>query len=282
MSRTTPLMSPEIFGVEHESAIDEKAEMYLNRIIKLCKDNNVKLCFVVSPFAGVSEKFCAQINYIEANIAIPNEIYLIDANKHTQEIGINWNTDAAESSHLNYKGAEKYSRWLSRKLADLYELSDCHGMSAAASWEQNLNWEKEVYLAFDLLENNELKNNINIWKKLDADIFISFNGKQWEAYKKEFLLLTGITEDAGKKIDGVIMENGTWKAHYCNESEIIIENGMDTLSISSSEQGGIINYNGRRLVKATNGINIVVYDKYIGDVVDNAVITDISEIKITR
>ncbi len=282
LSYTTPLTSPEIFEIEYESVIDEKAEMYLNRIIKLCKEKNIKLCFVVSPFSGVSENFCAQINYIEANIASPNEIHLIDANKHTQEIGINWNTDAAEWSHLNYKGVEKYSRWLSRKLADLYELRDCHGTSVSASWEQNLKWEKEVYLAFDLLENNELKNTINIWKKLDADIFISFNGEQWEDYKKKFLLLTGLTEDEGKKIDGVIMEKGTWKAHYCNEPEIIIENGIDTVSISSSEQGGIINYNGKRFVKATNGINIVVYDKYIGDVIDNAVITDINEFKIGR
>lgn len=279
---TTPGVPVDISGIESEYEIDETAETYLNDMIRLCKEKNIELCFLVSPFLGESETFCGQVNYVRNNIAVPNDIKLIDAARHVQDIGIDWSTDASESSHLNYKGAEKYSRWLSRQLVDLYGLQDCHGKTASESWEQSLRWENEVYGVFELLETYEIEDNINIWDKLDADIFVSFNGETWEAYKQCFLNKIVIDEKKGKVADGLIKTDGVWRIHYCDDTEMVIEEGINTLSLSSSEQGAVINYNGSDLVIEPNGINIVVYDRYIGDLVDCVTFTNIDELNCVR
>lgn len=282
LSNITPGKALDISRIKSEYKIDETTEIYLNKIMRLCKEKNIELCFIVSPFFGISEKFCGQINYVRNNIAAPNNIKLIDSTKYMQDIGIDWSTDAAEYSHLNYKGAEKYSRWLSRQLTDLYGLQDSHGKAVAESWEQNLEWEQEVYQVFKLLETYRIEDNIDIWNKLNADIFVSFNGEQWKAYKEFFLHLIEINEEKGKVVDGLIMIDGEWKIHYYNDEEVIIEEGINTFSLNSSEQGAVINYNGSDLMKESNGINIVVYDKYIGDKVDCVAFTNINELNCVR
>lgn len=282
LSYTTPCIPMDISGIESEIRPDESVEEYLNKIIHLCKGQDIELCFIVSPFGGVSGGFCEQVNYIQNNIAAPNNIKLVNACQYVQDMGIDWATDAAEDSHLNYKGAEKYSRWLGGQLAELYGLQDRHGTIASGSWEKNLEWENEVYLVFELLETKDITDNIDIWKRLDADVLISFNGGDWERYKEIFLRLTGVEEDTGKISDGLAMVDGEWKVHYHGEAEIVIEEGIDTISICSSEQGAVINCNGNDLVKHYDGINVVVYDKLIGDQVDHAAFTGIDELMCVR
>lgn len=266
-SCTTSGTALDISEIESESQIGENAERYLNQMIRLCAENNIELCFIVSPFMSRAEYFCEQVNYVRSNIAEPNGINLIDGGRCIEEIGIDWSTDAAEGSHLNYKGAEKYSRWLARQMADLYGLQDCHGMPAAESWEQNLEWENEVYLAFRLLEAYQIEDYIHSWNNMDADVFVSFCGNEWDAYKERFFPLIELNEE-GKTVDGLARINGVWNFHYCNDTELIIEEGIDTLAVRSSEQGSLINYNGSDCVKARNGINVVVYDRYLEDMVD--------------
>ncbi len=181
--------------------------------------------------------------------------------------------DAAEDSHLNYRGAKKYSRWLGRQLSVLYNLQDCRGTSDAESWEMNLEWENHIYAIFDLLHTDDLKDCAAAWDKLNADVFISFNGNQWKEYKAVFFNTLGLSEERGKMADGLVMSEGKWKIHYCGDTDIIMEEGIDTVSISSSGQGTIINCNGNYFTKVSDGIHVVVYDRYVGDIVDYAAFT---------
>ena len=64
LSHTTPGTQPDISNFNGECKIDETAEKYLNKIIELCKENRIELCFIISPFYGISKDFCMQINHV--------------------------------------------------------------------------------------------------------------------------------------------------------------------------------------------------------------------------
>ena len=52
-----------------------------------------------------------------------------------EELGLDFNKDYYNSKHVNYLGAEKYTRWLTAYLKDHYDLPDHRGQAGYESWE---------------------------------------------------------------------------------------------------------------------------------------------------
>lgn len=135
----------DIDGINSEQKISYRALEYLNKIVRLAEEHNIEVCFVSAPFLqGMTKDQQMQVNYIKNVFCGENYCKFLDANLSNDEIGIIWESDLADQGHLNYLGAEKYSRWLGKKIKALYDLPDSRGTDRAASWDANLEWQNSI------------------------------------------------------------------------------------------------------------------------------------------
>lgn len=104
-------------------ALTEKNEKYLHKLITLCKQKNIELVLVTSPFEA-SEEEAKRFNEIE-RIANEEGVVFLNYLKTYDVEGIDANTDFYNRGHLNNVGIEKYSDIIGRYLSENYDLRDC-------------------------------------------------------------------------------------------------------------------------------------------------------------
>ena len=95
---------------------------YMNKIVKLCEENDIKLMLVSSPSPL---NYNMQIHNALSAYASEHNIDYLDMNLITDDIGINWETDTLDAGdHLNLSGALKVSEYMSTYLDANYDLPD--------------------------------------------------------------------------------------------------------------------------------------------------------------
>jgi len=99
----------DLSGVTEESPLTNKNLTYLNKIIDLCKEKGVELMLVKTPSNATAEekKF---YNTIE-RIAKEKGVTFVDYNMQYEKIGFDFEKDFFDDSHLNARGAEKFTRY---------------------------------------------------------------------------------------------------------------------------------------------------------------------------
>ncbi len=125
--------------------------------IQFCRIEKIPLLLIKTPLVGNTELY-EQINYI-GEIAKEQGVPFLDFNRLYDEIAIDFQTDFADSGHLNVSGAQKVSRYLADYLAEEYGLPDHRGDSAYDSWER-------ASIHYKAL--SELKNSTDIIPHLKA------------------------------------------------------------------------------------------------------------------
>ena len=105
---------------------------YLEKIVKLCNDNNAKLVFISFP----TQK---SWNYKKHNttnlIAAKYGIEFLDLN--LEDIGIDWINDTKdEGAHLNYKGSKKVSLYIGNYLKETGLVEDHRADNRYRLWEK--------------------------------------------------------------------------------------------------------------------------------------------------
>lgn len=122
---------------EDTSAVFEKAELlekneeYLNKIIALCRENNVELMLVKTPSNETKEEKM-YYNKVE-EIAEINGVAFCDYNLLYDEIGIDMETDFYDKTHLNVRGAEKFTEYFAENTTYFSEKT-----AKDDSWTENL------------------------------------------------------------------------------------------------------------------------------------------------
>lgn len=107
--------------------LTEKNEKYLRKLIALCKQKNVQLVLMVSPFQATEEEAC-RINTV-AKIAEEEGVPFLNFLKTWQTDGIDPKTDFYDIGHLNNDGIAKFSRILGGYLKTQYDLRDCRAVA---------------------------------------------------------------------------------------------------------------------------------------------------------
>lgn len=82
---------------------------YLQKIIDICKDNDIELIFVTAPIANVSMEYIKNYDVIYnkiKNFADENEIFYIDYNLENLEKKLLTNDNFRDDAHLNHSGVE--------------------------------------------------------------------------------------------------------------------------------------------------------------------------------
>ena len=105
------------------------------KIIKLCKEKNVKLLLTMIPgHAGYYSRRIGRFNAL-ADYTKEQGFDAIDLNDGAADMELNYDYDFASTSHMNVMGAEKVSRYFGKILKDMYGLQDMRKTESRDRWE---------------------------------------------------------------------------------------------------------------------------------------------------
>lgn len=94
--------------------LSEKNADYLVRIIRLCRENGVRLILTVNPSNETSRE--RMIYNAAAELAGEYGAEFVNFNDRFDEIGLDIGTDFYDRAHLNRSGAIKFSRYFAREM----------------------------------------------------------------------------------------------------------------------------------------------------------------------
>ena len=118
-----------------------KASLYLDKIIDLCKKNNLKLILVNTPCdynadskSDAWSKQKAKLFNKVAEVAKKNHVQFINYNDKMDEIGFDFKNEMYNSGHLNISGSTKVSKDFGNFLKENYKLEDHRSDSRYSQW----------------------------------------------------------------------------------------------------------------------------------------------------
>lgn len=117
----------------------DNAYTYLDKLTKLCKDNDVQLILVKAP--TLYPYWYPQWDEQIRDYAETNDLPYINFLDLQTEMGIDWSTDTYDGGlHLNLAGAEKMSQYLGEVLVNKFKVPDRRGEQELDSyWDQVCN-----------------------------------------------------------------------------------------------------------------------------------------------
>ena len=137
---TTPLPD---FAVMPASVTAEPVEValrYLEKIVALCREEQVELLFVAVPFAAPEDDGMSRQEVVNGMAAYAEAwgVPFVNMMHHTEEMGFDYAVDMADVFHANWRGMEKITAWLGAYLTEHYSLPDRRGEAAYQSWNTAL------------------------------------------------------------------------------------------------------------------------------------------------
>ncbi|MCR4922705.1 MAG: hypothetical protein K5931_01720 [Lachnospiraceae bacterium] len=124
------------FGEVEKGNLAPKSEIYLRKIVEYTKENDIKLFLVVNPYPATAEenKIYKRIEELALELEVPFK----NANEDSELMGLDFNKDYNDKSHLNYSGSCKYSAYLGSFIKSNYDIPDKRGNPDYVSWDNNV------------------------------------------------------------------------------------------------------------------------------------------------
>lgn len=121
---------------DERAALAPETEQTLNELLDYCDSlgDDKQVLFVLSPYSmkdGEAEKFNTAADIVQSR---GYDILNCNQPEIAKEIGLDWKTDFYNSKHVNYMGAEKYTRYLAEYISDNYDMPDRRGDEKYESW----------------------------------------------------------------------------------------------------------------------------------------------------
>ena len=258
-----------VFDISNTENLAYKVEKYYRKIIELAKYNNIPILVIVSPWL-FNKNQQNKINMAK-KIADEYDVPFINFNLNYDDYNLNFNEDFNDWSHLNYKGATKYTRYLGQYLKDRYDLPDRRGDPKYYSWEMNAKYQdKEIY-NFELKKSANLNEYIEKVKNADDYVIgITMLGN----YQKNDRVVQSITTNFN--INNIYLKNASYvvdnnKLTYSSEgsNQYLFHEEIGSYADLVLQNGQKLSINRRNYIKTKNGINMVIYDKFTEEIVDN-------------
>lgn len=134
MTKVTPQTRPTITQTNSED-LTEKSALYLRKIIDYTREKGIDMYMIVTPYVVTDEQELVYNRLKE--IAQENNIGFTNYNHDYDEIGLDFEKDFMDESHLNYFGAKKFTGYLGKDITGRFELPDHRGDKKYKSWEEN-------------------------------------------------------------------------------------------------------------------------------------------------
>jgi hypothetical protein len=261
-----------------ELTFPEENEAYLDKMIKLCEENGAELVLLRLPNISWTEN----LNEMMQNLADEKGLTYLDFNTFPEAYGLDWNTDTTDKGdHMNVVGTQKVSRYLGQYLKDHYDFEDKRTDEAYASWVENSEKFQVVYeknLIANIVDLNEYLEKIQdecytavITVKNDVGAYLSDDSK---AILSSMGVSDAMMENRGNSYIG-ILDSGTMVEQMEGSELLTYKKKVGDIKIIAKSGGELYGdtsstkIDGEEYSAQNVGINIVVYDKELGRVVDS-------------
>lgn len=137
--------SAEVAGITETTALNEKTEQYLRRILELCQSKGIPVLLFNAPTAARESE---QLYYNTAEqIGAEYGCSYVNFNELDAQTGLRADLDYyVDTSHMNTRGERKVSRYFAHYLQENYDLPDHRGDPAYESWEVSSRAYQNEYL----------------------------------------------------------------------------------------------------------------------------------------
>ena len=128
-------------------AFTENVYEYLNKMLKLCKDNNIEFVLIKSP--SIYPYWYEQWDKEIKEYAQKNDICYINMLECFKDIKIDYRTDTYDGGlHLNLYGAEKASVWIGKYLKEKFNLDDLRNNTSISD-----RWQEKIKIYYNMIIN---------------------------------------------------------------------------------------------------------------------------------
>ena len=135
-SKVKAMKTPEGTESTEKAELSEFTEQYFRELMEYCSGLDCKVMIVISPYI-IKEKEMKCFNTLE-EIASEYGIPFWNASRDFDKIGLDTESDFYDRSHMNLKGAEKYTDYLLAMIKDQYGLTDHRGEEKYEEWDKAL------------------------------------------------------------------------------------------------------------------------------------------------
>jgi hypothetical protein len=147
-TKHTPFDTPDVAKITRRSPMREKNERYYREIIKLCKERQIPLEIIVTPYV-INARQQAIFN-TASDIAQEYDIPFTNFNNIYEELGFDFLSDMADRNHANHHGSTKISNFLGKMLKEKYALRDNRNNPKMITWQKNADYFWEEIKSLDL------------------------------------------------------------------------------------------------------------------------------------
>ena len=132
--------------------IGKKCDKYLNKMIDLCKKNNIELLLIEIPSA---ESWSNNKSNETKAFADEHDLKFIDLNLNGDEFDFDWKKDTKDKGdHLNVYGATKVSKYLGNYIKQNYDIPDRRNDESYRDWyTDSETYHKDIKKMEELIKN---------------------------------------------------------------------------------------------------------------------------------
>lgn len=274
---------------EEKEEISEDVSKYLDKIVGLCKENNVELLFVSNP----AKDWSVQQHNAVAEYARQQGIEYYDFN--TQELyiksGYNFSEDNGDAGHSNIWGAEKITRAMGEILQQSYQIEGTEDKQ----WEETKEYYENIKKDYALKYETDINKYLPLLSDPRYSVLISVKDEA----------VNGLTEEITGKLRALGLQtdfNGKIHNSYYAvilPDHVIEEISAEALSTEGTLRGGLSSYyvssagylcgnNSSILIDGieysvnSRGLNVVVYNNENNEVIDAVCFDTYEGLKATR
>jgi hypothetical protein len=185
--------------------LPETCYKYLDKMVKLCEDNGIKLVLMKAPsiYPVWYDKWDAQI----VKYADEHGLLYINFLDKLDEAGIDFNTDTYDNGlHLNTPGSEKLAKYFGKILQDTYGLTDHRSEPDTAAV-----WAEKVKFYNDMKEDQ-------LWELDEYGYLKSYGGRPVEAEAAAEPAEADAAADAAEADGGVQQDSDGGEAGAAGEA----------------------------------------------------------------
>lgn len=254
---------------EERLPLTDTVEKYYRKFILLSKVNNIPMIVIISPYPFIdndNKKFnTAKVIADEYNVPF------INFNLNYDEYNLDFSRDFNDGNHLNYKGAAKFTRYLGKYLKENYDLPDRRGDSKYSSWDINVKYENKRIYNFELKQYRNLNEYIDKVKNADDYVIgITMLGN----YQKDDSVIKNIAtnfniNDIYLKNASYVVDNNKLIYSSSGSNQYLFYDEIGSYTDLVVDSGRKLSINRTNYIKTTNGVNILIYDKFAEEIVDN-------------
>ena len=252
---------------------------WLENLYQLSEEAGFELVLFLSPtMLNVEEQ--KQVNAAK-EFADERGITFFDFNRLTVDVGLDYNTDFIDQTHLNAFGAEKLTRYFGRYFDATYSLGDYRGDEAYYQWEKSYQYYEHTKAAAELVGISSWESYIQKLQEMrDVTYVVSFEGIYKESTLElgQYAKLLGLTDEQYEIGGTFIFAEDKMEHVLDNESDEVVVyelNKYDSFKIQNMQlvngkEGGLddVMLNTESVGTTFAGMNIAVYDNFREKLID--------------